>query len=145
MKRIYFILLMLTTLSSGLYAQAPMEKLKAMKVAHITEKLNLSSDQAKGFWPIYNQYEQEKRQISSAIRGKYGESRGENVGEKEAIAYQDEIFALKEKEAELIKLYRPRFLKVITATQFSDLLVAEKEFNQMLLQELRQRKAGGGR
>ena len=143
MKRIYFLFVMLLTLSVSVMAQAPMEKLRAMKVAHITEKLNLNSEQAKGFWPIYNQYEKEKRDITIAIRRKYSESKEEDVSDKEALAQQDEIFALKEKEAELSRIYRPRFLKVISASQFSDLLIAEKEFNQMLIQELRQRKASG--
>jgi len=36
------------------------EKIEAAKVAFFTQKLDLSSDEAKIFWPIYNDYQKEQ-------------------------------------------------------------------------------------
>src|SRR5207244_10877172 len=36
-----------------------MEKIKTMKIGFLTEKLSLSSEEAKTFWPVYNKYQDE--------------------------------------------------------------------------------------
>jgi Skp family chaperone for outer membrane proteins len=140
-------LLMAFLMSFGAMAQRPaeggrsnMEKLKAMKVGVITEKLDLTPSEAKGFWPIYNKFDEERQSLNRAMRAKMRSSRDEESTEKSEIARQDEIFDLKEKELALTKRYRPDFLKVISAKQYSDLVLAEREFNQMLLRELRERR-----
>jgi Spy/CpxP family protein refolding chaperone len=117
-----------------------MEKLKAMKVGVITEKLGLTENQAKGFWPIYNQFDDERQDLNRAMRSKMRASRDEESTEESEIARQDEVFELREKELALSKRYRPEFLRVISAKQYSDLVLAEREFNQMLLRELRERR-----
>ena len=35
------------------------ERIKALKTAHITDKVGLTSQEAEKFWPIYNKYENE--------------------------------------------------------------------------------------
>ena len=46
-------------LSVNLYAQKPnKEKVKALKVAHITEQLDLTAKEAQAFWPVYNTNEE---------------------------------------------------------------------------------------
>ncbi len=118
------------------------ERLRAMKVAMITEKISLTEDQAKGFWPIYNRYDGERRKLNQNLRE---QMRKNSPGSEETeLARQDAIFELREQEVELSKRYRPEFLKVISASQYSDLLIAEKEFSQMLLKELRDRRSSGG-
>lgn len=115
------------------------EKLRAMKVGMITQKISLTEEQAKSFWPIYDQYDAEKRKLTQDLRNKLRESRGQR-NENNELARQDEVFKLREKELALAKSYRPRFLNVISAKQYSDLLLAEREFNQMILRELRERR-----
>ena len=34
------------------------EKIKALKVAHITEQLDLTAKEAQAFWPVYNANEE---------------------------------------------------------------------------------------
>jgi hypothetical protein len=36
-------------------------RIEALKIAYITKKLNLSTDEAQKFWPIYNKYMDEIR------------------------------------------------------------------------------------
>ncbi len=109
-----------------------------MKVAMITEKLALTEDQAKGFWPVYNKYDGEKRSLNQSLREQM--RKNANGSEDAEIARQDAIFKLREQELEVARKYRPDFLKVISAAQYSKLLLAEREFNQMLLRELRERR-----
>ena len=39
------------------------EKIKSLKVAYFTEKLELSSSEAKGFWPIYENFEKDLHKL----------------------------------------------------------------------------------
>ena len=40
----------------------PNEKIRRAKIALITERLDLTPEQAEKFWPIYNAYEEKKHQ-----------------------------------------------------------------------------------
>jgi hypothetical protein len=42
------------------------EKIEATKIAFFTQKLGLSADEAKIFWPIYNEYQKEQWALRSA-------------------------------------------------------------------------------
>src|SRR5690625_2511085 len=39
------------------------KEIKAQKVAYLTEKMDLTVEESKAFWPIYNKYEQSMRQL----------------------------------------------------------------------------------
>ena len=44
------------------------EKIEALKIAFITQKLQLTTDEAQKFWPVYNQYENEIRSLQLGNR-----------------------------------------------------------------------------
>ena len=66
MKRLIPILVLLIGLSSYAQRDGRMnERIKAQKVAFITEKLSLTSEEAQKFWPIYNAFEEKRERIKS--------------------------------------------------------------------------------
>lgn len=116
------------------------EALLALKVGMITEKISLSSEQAEQFWPVYNAYSHEKRDLNRSMRREINKSTEANLSDKDRLASQDRILKLKQDEIELTKSYRDKLLKVISTKQYAELQAAEENFNRMLLQELRNRK-----
>ena len=56
------------------------EKLESAKIAFITNRLTLTSDQAKDFWPIYNEFERKKFEARTKARreGYRMTNRGQN-------------------------------------------------------------------
>ena len=40
------------------------EKIQSLKIAFITQKLQLTTDEAEKFWPVYNQYDNEIRSLT---------------------------------------------------------------------------------
>ena len=40
-------------------------KLEAARIALITERLGLTPEQAQEFWPVYNEYGEQRRQIQN--------------------------------------------------------------------------------
>lgn len=96
-------------------------RLEALKIAYITNKLNLSTDEAQKFWPIYNKYAAEIKQVF--IQNKGG----------------DEV-ALEEKIVEIRKNYKSQFSKVLSDERVNAFFKADKEFNAMAQREMMQRR-----
>lgn len=135
------LLLMFTAFS---YAQpngrAMQERIKAQKVAFITEKLNLSSQEAQKFWPVYNVYEEttnkikgkDLREIKSRMRN------NPSLSDEEANDLLDQLIQA-ENNIHTAKLKLVTDLKkVISAEKIIRLKAAEDEFNRKLLERLEQ-------
>ncbi len=143
MKNIFlYILLIISTISFG---QRPGgnppggERIRAMKVGMITNELKLTESQAEKFWPIYNNYSEEKNEIHQEIR-RLSKRPGEDLSNNELMKRQDKILELQQDELNITKKYRDNFLRVISAQQYSSLMAAERKFNQMLLDKLKERR-----
>ena len=67
MKQFVLILIIFIGGSSFAHAQDDEgkrgERIQALKIAFITQKLNLTTDEAQKFWPVYSQYENEIKQL----------------------------------------------------------------------------------
>lgn len=127
--------------SSVLFAQhkPDNDKIKSLKVAFLTERLDLSSKEAQTFWPIYNEYEekreamreQEREQIHEKIRN------AESLSEREASDLIQQYLIFEEREEELDKNFIERISKVISAKKTLLLLRSEYEFKKQLLKQYR--------
>ena len=128
----------------AVYAQRPsgeeMQKIQDAKIAIITNRLNLSPEQATGFWPVYNEYSQKRKDIHRAQRKIINDKKAEGKTDDQVLNNLKEVQELKQKELDLEKEYQNRFLKVISASQVIELYKAERTFNDMLIQRLKQRK-----
>lgn len=145
MKKI--LVLLLISLSFGAFAQnnddadeGKNEKVAALKIAFITERLNLSSKEAELFWPVFNRFEQEmkavrkkEKQASRIFKDKT------TVTEAEADKFITEQVQLKQQEIDLLKRYLPEFKKVLPASKVARLLSLEQEFKLQLLRSMKQR------
>ncbi len=148
---VVLLLILITTVAS--YAQRgggrPMERIHAAKMAYITDRIHLTAAQSADFIPLYNEYEQELKSIRKAYRQKFPkDEKGpeDDIAAKKFIDdnldYQQDVIQLKRK-------YNDRFLKIISATQLADMNQAEREFKQLLMQRMKERRddnrSGGGR
>ena len=127
--------LILLVSTIGFAQQGKGARVHALKVSYITNKLDLSSAQAERFWPVYNSYESELRELRKKFRRETG---GKNKAEspeeahrmiEDNLDFQEDVIALKRR-------YKDEFLKVISARQLADLYSAEREFKQMLIKRL---------
>ncbi len=133
--------------SSVLFAQHQPDKnkIKSLKVAFITERLDLDSKEAQNFWPIYNEYEEnreamrerERNQIHSKIRD------AESLSEKGASDLIEKYLTYEEEEEELDKKFIEKISKVISAKKTLLLLRSEYEFKKQLLKQYRHKKDEG--
>lgn len=113
------------------------EQLKAMRVAMITQNLNLSSDEAAKFFPIYNEYSTKRENIKKQLKQNRREGRN-LTGAKLETSYK-KSFELREQELALDKLYFEKFKTVIPVEKIMELYRTERQFRRMLLKELSKR------
>lgn len=121
--------------SSSALAQDRNENVEAAKVAYLTDKIELTSDQAQKFWPIYNEYETRRRELMRNYRKGYRRNL-EEMSEQEAKARIDEMFDTKERELALEKEYAARYQRIISTKQLIRLYRAERDFTKLLLKKL---------
>jgi Spy/CpxP family protein refolding chaperone len=120
-------------------------KVESMKVGIITAKLNLSPEQAKEFWPLYNDYNVKKKQNRKTMKallastGTLSEPLVKNDEEKSRENIKKYI-ALRQLESNLEAEYTEKFLKIIKPSQMLKLYCAEKEVMKLLLKQMGQPK-----
>lgn len=117
---------------------ARQERIETFKIAFFTEKLQLTPEESKTFWPLYNEFEQKRE----ALRNKY-ELKGKNLellSDKEVESY---ILNHLEMEDELVKMrksYIMQFMDVLPVRKVAMLQRIDREFKKTLLQEMRKRR-----
>lgn len=155
-KHVNTILLVLFAWTASLMAQPPggkppvnkptpngQERVKALKVAFITEALNLTSEEAEKFWPIYNEY-QDKRDV---VRTQLAENRkkvkeqSETLSPEELMKLADEEMTLRQQDLDLQKEMHEKLKKVLPAKKLALLYVAEEDFKRELLKMLKEDNA----
>jgi len=147
LKNIFVVVLLLAT--SVFYGQSKHdhEKIKSLKVAFITEKLDLSSKEAEAFWPVYNDYEEKRNALRkkerTQIRSKLKNS--DELSENESKDLLEKYLRFEEEEEELDKAFLNDVNKVISAKKTLLLLRSEHEFKRQLIQQYRKKRGGGYR
>lgn len=147
MKRILLIFmlgLLSITLATAQNREAKHERIKALKIAFITDKLQLTPAQSAQFWPVYNQMEQEQRQLRRKFMQEY-KDKNPTVDERTARRYVHDKIEYQEQELAIKKKYNEKLVKVISAQQLAELYQSEQDFKRMLLKELHNRRGMQGR
>ena len=140
MKRLICILLFIPMLSMAQGGgQHRGEKIQAAKIGLITERLNLTPEQAPQFWAVYNEYDSKRTELRRSIRRTMGESSSLAATDDKITNSQKQVLVLRKKELELEEEYMAKILKTITPRQFAELKQTESNFNKMLIEKLKER------
>jgi hypothetical protein len=146
-KRTYFLLCIIFC-SISINAQGkkePRSKIKILKIAYITEQLNLTEKEAEKFWPVYNGYRKKERLLRNELRTRI----------RSQINEAGKIDSLTEKNAEILVLLKLNIDKklvasstdflakvktVISYKKILKLQIAEMEFGRKLMQKYKRGK-----
>lgn len=118
-------------------------KLESAKIGLITNRLNLSAEQAAQFWPVYNEFDSKKKEIRKALRKLVVETNTLTTSDEKILANLRESLNLQQREVDLEREYMAKFLKVINVRQLAELYKAEQLFTSMLLKKLNQNRING--
>ena len=140
MKKLILILTLL--LSAYGFAQRDgqmKERIKAQKIAFLTDQLDLTSEEAQQFWPIYNAFEAKAEKVRDKdLREIKMKMRQGNLSDAEANILLDKLTKA-ENDLHAAKTTLVNDLKkVISAEKIIRLKAAEDAFNKKLLERLRE-------
>lgn len=151
MKRIIFSLLLLGAFCTMATAQPDPEKrearIAAYRIAVFTEVLNLTPEEAQGFWPIFNDYQNKREQLQKQLKPS---TQFDGMSDSEVEEYLKKYFDLKQQEIDLEKDLVQKLRKTLPARKIAKLPVAEREFRERLIAKLKEgqdrrmeRRSGG--
>lgn len=135
-------------ISIAAFAQQPgngkrFERIHAIKVGYLTDRLHLNSSQSARFWPIYDRYDNEFHSIRRNFFQKYRNSNPRAADDATARQLIDDDLDYQQDIIELKRKYNNEFLTVLTPQQLATLYKCEREFKEMLLRQLKERHGEG--
>ncbi|MEM6317760.1 MAG: hypothetical protein AAF960_08820 [Bacteroidota bacterium] len=138
-KKLIIFLVSCLTFTATIVAQGDgqmRERVEARRVSFITNKLALTPEEAKQFWPIFNQYEEKRKAIrkSYALNGNL-----QLMSDAEVQQYVDQSLEIEAKQLELKKEFFKELKAVLPIRKIAMLPRVEKRFKQFLLQRLKDR------
>jgi hypothetical protein len=135
------LLLFVSTVSFSQGFREKKEKVKALKVAFITDELNLTTDEAQRFWPIYNAFDDKQAELRhekmKAILDRFEPGNVEKLSEKDASSLLIQMEIIEENLFALRKKFIRDLQGVLPAKKIIRLKKAEDEFNRKLLRQMR--------
>lgn len=139
-KIVVLLLIIGLTMPQMTLAQSAQDKIEAARIAMITDRLNLSPEEAQKFWPLYNEYANERKQLQQEYLQARKDFRQSEMNEAESERLLKLGLQLKEKELDLERKYSERLNTVITNRQLIALRKAEEDFRKILLERLQERR-----
>ncbi len=120
------------------------EKVESLKVAFFTRKLDLTSDEATTFWPVYNQFQDElhkirenRREETKALRDDTG-----TLSDKEYEKLFDSEVTFRQAEVDVMKKYQAQLKQTLPMKKLARLHRLEDEFKRELLNMAREKRQG---
>lgn len=146
MKTIKLLILSFLTLSAGhIIAQedgeSKQDTRKAIRVAIITEKLDLTEEESKAFWPIYDQMiEDHKTLRKNFAKTKEKGKKMDELTDEEVEQIINESFDFKQKELDLKKKYHTKLKEVLPIKKIAKLYHLEKRINEEMRARMRENR-----
>jgi len=127
-------------ISFSFYAQGPKkEKVKALKVAYLTNNLSLTTIEAEKFWPIYNAYDEKQFELRhekmKMIKDKLDTESVDNLTDKQASAMLSQIEDVEDDLYQNRKKFMASLKTVLSPVKILKLKKAEDDFNKTLLRQ----------
>lgn len=131
----------------GAKGQERKENIESMKIAFITQKLDLTPAEAQQFWPVYNQYSDKTQELRKKRKQDHRETKQDFdlLSDKEVEQAVDNEIISRQRELDLQKEYHVKFKTVLPIKKVAKLYAAEDQFKIVLLDKLKDRNRKPGR
>ena len=114
------------------------ERLESRKIGYITKELDLTSDEAQAFWPIYNEYTTKRKALRSDDMKALMKKRDE-MTESDADLVLDQMFEKEEKQLALKRDFSKRLESVISKKKIVKLMHVEHRFKKEVLKSVKKK------
>lgn len=143
MKNFLTLVSVFLTLTAIAQPARKQERIKALRVAYISDKLQLTQDEAQKFWPIFNAFDAKQAEVRLQKKVLNLKLRPEN---RQSISDADMSKLLLESENidKSLQENRKQFIKslqgVLPVQKILILKQLEDEFKQQLMQQIKNRR-----
>lgn len=142
MRKILPTLILTLLMSASVFAQRPSgEKIKALKIAHLTEQMELTKEEAQKFWPIYNAKEEAESKLREQSSKRRKEKNTDELTESEAKALLLDLQKIEKQKMELDSKMLNELLEILPAKKIIKLYQAERSFRQKMFDEYKKRQS----
>ena len=121
--------------------QEKKEKIKTLKVAFFTTELDLTTNEAEKFWPLYNTFDDKqfelRHQKMRAFMKRMSDGSLDKITEKEANNFLVQMEDTEEELFLLRKKFTLNLRKILPSVKIIKLRKAEEDFNRKLLHQYR--------
>lgn len=121
------------------------DKMKAERVAYLTETMELTSSEAEKFWPVYNEMETERRILFKKVMESYKKlDEAVNAGkpESEVSVLLEKYFRNMDASHGVEAKYLPRMKEILSVDKIAKLFLGEEEFRR---QQINRWKGNGAK
>lgn len=139
MKTLFIAVLALFFTISSKAQNDDKNEIEALKIAFITDALDMSTKEAQKFWPVYNKYEDQEDVLRNDLHCEVYDQLDhlESMGKVEADKLLQNYMELRKQEYELRRKYVSDLKKVISSRKIMMLKKAEYDFHRKLLKKYR--------
>ena len=125
------------------------ERIESAKIGFITRELQLTPNEAKAFWPVYNGMEVELKRanrdpLSEGLKTVRGEGGIDNLSDAQARELLAELEKVAGEREAIRRKYQKEFLKMLSPQKVLKLHVAERKFKQEVMKRLSDTRSGEG-
>lgn len=137
---ILFTCLLITSLAVAQDRMDRNEKIKTLKTAYITEKLDLTKAEAEKFWPIYNAFEKRMHELRESYYKERKTVDIDNITEAQANSLLQKFKASNIERNNLYNNYITDLQSVISSKKIILLKKAEDDFKRKMFEEYKKRR-----
>ncbi len=142
-RKIVGLIILATFCAMNIMAQnVNRQRLDAYKIAFFTKRLNLTSQEAEKFWPVYNEFQDNKNKIQlerQELNRNFNQNEL-NMNEREMIEAGDKLVGMEVREAALAQAFHNKIKTVLPPVKVLRLYQAENQYRLQLLKELQERR-----
>ncbi|MCD6111654.1 MAG: hypothetical protein J7J86_00130 [Bacteroidales bacterium] len=118
------------------------QRIESLKIAYLTEKLMLTTEEAQNFWPVYNKYEKLRNKESKEFRencffNNLDDDSINKLSDKEASILVDKFVIHSQKMLDINKMYHKELKTVLPVKKILLLYKYDREFKRKLLERIR--------
>lgn len=139
MKRHFFTVILILLCGASLWAQPDPDKrderLQAYRVAIFTEVLRLTPEEAQGFWPVYNEYLDNRDRMQEDMKSK---KQLDAMSDSEVEDQVKRHFEMRQRDLEMERDLYQKLRKVLPLRKIVKIPTAEREFRERLLIKLQE-------
>lgn len=116
------------------------EQVERLRIAFLTDELDLSVEESQQFWPIYNTFSDTRDAKEKTIRKTMRALKDETTTEKQVLEAMASVTQLRTEIAVLEQTYITDVMAILGPEKTVKLMHAEKRFKRVLLEKLQERR-----